>query len=77
MAKGIEVVLNLCVVDERNPCAYSQSITPREAHQSTPDLREHAIFALRNLLHESKENQAVVEELKPMGTWDGSAAFEG
>ncbi|VDB88659.1 unnamed protein product [Peniophora sp. CBMAI 1063] len=59
-AKGIEVVLNLCVVDERNPY-----------------LREHAIFALRNLLHENQENQAVVEQLKPMGTWDGSAAFEG
>ncbi|KZV72208.1 hypothetical protein PENSPDRAFT_742856 [Peniophora sp. CONT] len=59
-AKGIEVILNLCVVDERNPY-----------------LREHAIFALRNLLHENKENQAVVEELKPVGTWDGSAAFEG
>jgi Spinocerebellar ataxia type 10 protein domain len=25
-----------------------------------PDLREHAIFALRNLLHNNPENQAVV-----------------
>ncbi|KAI0320888.1 spinocerebellar ataxia type 10 protein domain-containing protein [Amylostereum chailletii] len=53
MAEGIPVVLNLCVVDERNPY-----------------LREHAIFALRNLLHRNAENQAAVEAIKPMGTWD-------
>ncbi|KAI0060979.1 hypothetical protein BV25DRAFT_1806517 [Artomyces pyxidatus] len=50
--EGIPVVLNLCVVDERNPY-----------------LREHAIFALRNLLHANAENQAVVDAIKPMGTW--------
>ncbi|KAI3600513.1 ataxin-10-like protein [Moniliophthora roreri] len=50
---GIEVVMNLCVVDERNPY-----------------LREHAIFTLHNLLRENPENQAVVEEIKPMGQWD-------
>jgi Spinocerebellar ataxia type 10 protein domain len=26
----------------------------------TPDLREYALFALRNLLHNNSENQAVV-----------------
>lgn len=50
---GIEVVMNLCVVDERNPY-----------------LREHAIFTLRNLLKGNSENQAVVNEMKPMGVWD-------
>lgn len=40
---GISVVLNMCVIDDRNPY-----------------LREHAIFALRNLLHNNPENQAVV-----------------
>ncbi|KAF9258921.1 hypothetical protein L218DRAFT_876002 [Marasmius fiardii PR-910] len=47
---GIEVVMNLCVVDERNPY-----------------LREHAIFALHNLLKGNPANQAVVEEIRPIG----------
>lgn len=34
------------------------------------DLREHALFTLRNLLHENAENQAVVDAIKPMGAWD-------
>ncbi|KAJ4000874.1 spinocerebellar ataxia type 10 protein domain-containing protein [Lentinula boryana] len=50
---GIEVVLNLCVVDERNPY-----------------IREHALFALHNLLKDNAVNQAVVEEIKPTGQWD-------
>ncbi|KAJ7746864.1 spinocerebellar ataxia type 10 protein domain-containing protein [Mycena maculata] len=50
---GIEVVMNLCVIDERNPY-----------------LREHAIFTLHNLLKRNPENQAVVEAIKPSGTWD-------
>ncbi|KAJ7224451.1 spinocerebellar ataxia type 10 protein domain-containing protein [Mycena pura] len=50
---GIQVVMNLCVVDERNPF-----------------LREHAIFALHNLLQGNPENQAVVDALQPSGKWD-------
>ena len=34
------------------------------------DLREHAILALHNLLKDNPANQAVVEEIKPMGQWD-------
>jgi ataxin-10 len=34
------------------------------------DLREHALLALRNLLHDNAENQAVVAAIRPMGTWD-------
>lgn len=34
------------------------------------DLREHAIFTLRNLLHGNLENQAVVDAIKPVGRWD-------
>ncbi|KAK7056232.1 hypothetical protein VNI00_002784 [Paramarasmius palmivorus] len=49
---GIEVVMNLCVIDERNPY-----------------LREHAIFTLHNLLKDNPANQAVVDEIKPMGRW--------
>lgn len=29
-----------------------------------PDLREHALFALRNLLHDNPENQAVVDTFR-------------
>ena len=29
-----------------------------------PDLREHALFALRNLLHNNPENQAVVDTFR-------------
>ncbi|KAI0350670.1 hypothetical protein OH77DRAFT_1430661 [Trametes cingulata] len=35
-----------------------------------PYLREHAIFALRNLLFGNMENQAVVDAIKPVGRWD-------
>ncbi|KAJ7695081.1 spinocerebellar ataxia type 10 protein domain-containing protein, partial [Mycena rosella] len=52
---GIEVVMNLCVIDERNPY-----------------LREHAIFTLHNLLERNPENQAIVEAIKPSGSWDDS-----
>ncbi|KAN0137198.1 Spinocerebellar ataxia type 10 domain containing protein [Lactarius tabidus] len=44
---GIPVVLNLCVIDDRNPY-----------------LREHALLALRNLLHNNPENQAVVDTFR-------------
>lgn len=50
---GIEVVMNLCVVDERNPY-----------------LREHAIFTLRCLLEDNRENQAVVDAIQPREQWD-------
>ncbi|KAF9509341.1 hypothetical protein BS47DRAFT_1365316 [Hydnum rufescens UP504] len=52
---GIYVVLNLCVVDERNPFS---------------DLREHALFAVQSLLMDNGDNQAVVAELEPLGKWD-------
>ena len=35
-------------------------------------LREHALFTLRNLLNNNRENQAVVDAIKPVGTWDES-----
>ncbi|EJD43591.1 hypothetical protein AURDEDRAFT_167314 [Auricularia subglabra TFB-10046 SS5] len=50
---GVEVVLNLCVEDARNPY-----------------LREHAIFALRNLMTGNAENQKILDELKLMGIED-------
>ncbi|KZT63130.1 hypothetical protein DAEQUDRAFT_734174 [Daedalea quercina L-15889] len=50
---GIPVVMNLCVVDDRNPY-----------------MKEHAILALRNLLHGNKANQDVVREIQPVARWD-------
>ena len=88
---GIPVVMNLCVVDERNPCKFPEPYVylpasrwklyccasylffwPRGvSHQLTsynrfPDLREHAIFALRNLLEGNAENQRVVDQIRPL-----------
>jgi hypothetical protein len=37
------------------------------------DLREHALFALRNLLYDNSDNQEIVRGLEPMGTWDTNA----
>ncbi|KAH9915726.1 spinocerebellar ataxia type 10 protein domain-containing protein [Fomitopsis serialis] len=51
---GIPVVMNLCVIDDRNPCEH----------------KEHAILALRNLLHGNKANQDAVREIQPVARWD-------
>lgn len=72
MCGGIPVVLNLCVVDERNPCECPRRRTLACALLTCAgaDLREHAVFALRNLLHGNAENQAFVDGIKPAGEWD-------
>jgi len=41
-----------------------------------PDLREHAIFALHNLLKDNAANQAVVDEIKPLGQWDENGILQ-
>lgn len=40
------------------------------------DLREHAIFALHNLLKGNPENQAIVQEIQPTGQWDGNGVLK-
>jgi ataxin-10 len=71
-AGGIEVVMSMCVIDDRNPCKsvctepcflWEQSCTDK----LQIDLREHAIFTLRNLLKDNQENQSVVYSIQP---WD-------
>ncbi|KAF8889372.1 hypothetical protein BD779DRAFT_1662135 [Infundibulicybe gibba] len=52
---GIQVVMNLCVVDERNPSCY---------------------FYLHSLLKDNPENQAVVDDIKPMGEWDENGVLK-
>ena len=92
---GIPVVMNLCVVDERNPCESlsftwasifrllsiecppiavlrTLSFGPRDSSQALtpynrfPDLREHAIFTLHNLLEGNTENQRAVDRIRPL-----------
>jgi ataxin-10 len=58
VAGGLPVVMNLCVIDERNPY-----------------LREHAIFTLRNLLENNRENQQFVHSLKPSQEWDDNGTL--
>lgn len=40
------------------------------------DLREHAILTLRNILKGNPENQAVVESIKPVATWDEEGVLQ-
>jgi len=71
MCGGVEVILNHCVVDERNPCTcLDVCLGERSADIARTDLREHAIFALRNLLHNNSDNQALVQDLKPLRDFD-------
>ena len=90
---GIPVVMNLCVVDERNPCKSPEpylawtfhrpvetpllcfspfhlglTVPPKALtpHNCFPDLREHAIFALHNLLKGNAENQSLVDQIRPL-----------
>jgi ataxin-10 len=72
---GIEVVMNLCVIDERNPCTSPTAIVVPWVLLCRLDLREHAIFTLHNLLDRNPENQAVVEAIKPSGSWDDSGVL--
>lgn len=72
MCGGVEVILNHCVVDERNPCTWLDNVCLGEGSADIvrTDLREHAIFALRNLLQNNSDNQAIVENLKPLRDFD-------
>lgn len=71
-AGGLPVVMNLCVIDERNPCG-SKSTKPKRQFSSSLfilDLREHAIFTLHSLLKDNPENQQFVDSIKPAQEWD-------
>ena len=83
-AGGLPVVMNLCVIDERNPCASpfffclllcccavrAVGWVDADAFVGCAlDLREHAIFALHNLLRGNPENQKFVDSVKPSQEW--------
>jgi ataxin-10 len=85
VAGGLPVVMNLCAVDERNPCGYSllfssfhfsHSPPPKKKKLFNLDLREHAIFTLRNLLENNRENQQFVHSLKPSQEWDDDGTLK-
>jgi ataxin-10 len=39
-------------------------------------MREHALFALKHILANNPENQALVAALKPTGTWDADGILK-
>ncbi|CAE6462383.1 unnamed protein product [Rhizoctonia solani] len=45
--------------------------------ETNPFIREHALFALRNLLHKNPENQRIVQEMEPMGRIDENGMLTG
>lgn len=59
--EGLPVIMNQCVIDERNPCTPFKSLFDISLTPILTDLREHAILALHNLLEDNPENQAVVD----------------
>jgi ataxin-10 len=71
---GLEIVMNLCVVDERNPCELF-CLYWRVSYDRSIDIREHAIFTLRNLLIGNPENQAVVDAFQLTRDWDKESVF--
>ena len=72
-AGGIPIVMNLCVIDERNPCMCKSVLCEIDSVKVLTGcrffsvLREHALFTLHNLLKKNAENQAVVDAVRPMG----------
>jgi len=59
--------MNMCVIDEHNPCECHafENVVMSLKNSSWPDLREHAILTLHNLLEENDDNQAVVNSMQP------------
>lgn len=72
---GVQLVLGMTEVDERNPCeSCRQGFYRRILHgydriwaEAATDLREHALFAVRNLLLDNPANQAIVTRMDPIG----------
>jgi len=55
--------------------AFPSEPLPLMKHLS-PVLREHALFALSNLLKGNPDNQTFVEEIKPQSEWDESGMLQ-
>lgn len=64
---GVHLVLGMTEVDERNPCECVSEIPNGRVLNQSPDLREHALFTIRNLMRDNPTNQAVVKEMDPVG----------
>ena len=69
-AGGLPVVMNMCVIDERNPCQLTvRFIDSRPLILLSLDLREHAIFTMHNLLKDNPKNKEFVDGVKPAKEW--------
>jgi ataxin-10 len=68
---GVEIVLSLCVVDDRSPCGWyiggNHLVIKLTSSSPCTDIREHALFAVRNLMMGNPDNQAVIGEMSPIG----------
>lgn len=70
---GVQIVLGLCEVDERNPCRCLDILFPNrpvfsaDSVCSLLDLRELALFTVRNLMLNNPENQAIIGQMDPLG----------
>jgi ataxin-10 len=71
---GIEVILNHSTVDEKNPCKSVYAALP--SVEQTIDMREHAIFALRNLLEDNADNQEAVRGIRPLRDFDSNGILK-
>ncbi len=72
---GVELILSMCVTDEANPCEHQSSTGSAcsladQFLRRFSDIREHALFAVRNLMIGNQDNQARIAEMEPLGIVD-------
>jgi ataxin-10 len=75
LCDGIPVIMNLCVLDERNPCKSQKTLLAPISSSPLLVLREYALFALRNTLQGNIENQKTVDAIQPSGYWDNDGVL--
>lgn len=68
---GMQVILSMCVTDDRNPCKspFSSAHISRGANgrRTFAVIREYALLAVRNLMINNVANQAMIKEMDPLG----------
>ncbi|KAJ9125680.1 hypothetical protein QFC22_000642 [Naganishia vaughanmartiniae] len=72
---GMQVILSMCVTDDRNPRKYicrhtvlrSRSERLTSVQPASPVIREYALLAVRNLMIDNEANQAIIKEMDPVG----------
>lgn len=70
---GVQLVLSMTEVDELNPCQSHPHLSRLDcAADIGKDLREHALFTVRNLMRNNLENQAIIKQMDPVGVLSDS-----